>query len=387
MNDARGGKGDAPGVVRVRAGGGSADYDVVVEAGLLERLPELLAERAPAHAYAVVSDSNVAELHGRRVTDALTRSGARADLHIFPAGERHKTRATWGGLTDDLLAAGHGRDSVVVAVGGGVTGDLAGFVAATFMRGVPVVQVPTSTVAMVDAAVGGKTGVDAPAGKNLVGAFHPPRVVAVDPRTVATLPRARRAEGWAEAVKHGAILDGAYLERLEHEAEALLEGRPEAVERAVRRSVELKADVVGRDEREGGLRQILNFGHTFGHAFEAASGYALSHGDAVALGMVLEARLGESIGVTRDGTARRVAAAVTRLELPSGPPGPLVARGGMDVEALLAYTRVDKKGRGGRPRWVLLREPGMVARRDGVWSHEIDDAAVESVLREALADA
>jgi 3-dehydroquinate synthase len=302
-------------------------------------------------------------------------AGERVSLHTFPAGEAHKSRESWLDLTDDLLAGGLGRDGAVVAVGGGVTGDLAGFVAATFMRGIPVVQVPTSLVAMIDASVGGKTGVDVPGGKNLVGAFHPPRVVVADPAVVETLPREERAQGLAEAVKHGAILDGAYLERLGAEGADLLDARARAVEWAVERSVELKADVVGRDEREGGLRQILNFGHTLGHALEAASGYGVPHGTAVARGMVLEARLGEELGVTAAGTAEHLSEVLGRVGLEPGTPGPV------DVEGILGWTRVDKKVRGGRVRYVLLREPGAVARApDGGWSHAVDDAAVRRIL-------
>jgi 3-dehydroquinate synthase len=271
-----------------------------------------------------------------------------------------------------------GRDAVVVAVGGGVTGDLAGFVAATYLRGVPVVQVPTSLVAMIDASVGGKTGVDVDAGKNLVGAFHPPRVVVADPRTVATLPRTERAQGLAEALKHGAILDADYLDRLVAEGAELMEGEEEAVHAAVLRSVQLKARVVGEDEREAGIRQILNFGHTLGHVLEAASGYALGHGSAVAAGMVLEAELGERVGVSEPGTRE----ALERALEPFGLGGvPALDR---PLEELVSYLSADKKARAGRPRFVLLERPGTVSRAGG-WSREVDDGAVRALLGEALA--
>ncbi|HZD06515.1 MAG TPA: 3-dehydroquinate synthase, partial [Longimicrobiales bacterium] len=335
--------------VRVAAGGVRADYPVVVQRGLLASLDRLVPRYAPAHRYAVIADETVAGLYGGSVRDRLSAGGRSVGLLTFPAGERQKTRASWARLTDALLDGGFGRDSAVVALGGGVTGDLAGFVAATFLRGVPVVQVPTSLVAMIDASVGGKTGVDTSAGKNLVGAFHPPRLVAADPEVVGTLPRAERAQGLAEAVKHGAILDAAYLDLLAEEAAVLLEGDPGAIERVVRRSVELKADVVSGDEREGGLRQILNFGHTLGHALEAATGYRLPHGSSVSVGMVLEARLGEALGVTEAGTASRLGAALSALELPTEVPD------GTAAALLLEFTRADKKRRAGRPRWVLLR--------------------------------
>jgi 3-dehydroquinate synthase len=309
------------------------------------------------------------------VRAALDAVASPASLHTFAAGEASKTRASWAALTDDLLAAGLARDGGVVAVGGGVTGDLAGFVAATYMRGIPVVQVPTSVLAMVDSAVGGKTGVDTPAGKNLVGAFHAPRLVVVDPEAVTTLPRPQRAQGWCEAVKHGAILDEPYLAALERDVVGLLDGSPEPVERAVRRSVEIKAEVVGRDEREGGLREILNFGHTLGHALEAASDYALPHGSAVAVGMVLEAWLGERLGTTEPGTAARLTAVVEALGLPTAAPA------GLGAEPVMAALERDKKVRDGRVRIVLLERPGAVAPGEG-WARPVDRALVLEVLAE-----
>ncbi len=360
--------------VEVRAAG--RDYPVLVGRGVLGTLPGLLAEHAPAHRYAVVSDDRVAELYGGQVVEACRGAGLAADLFTFPRGEASKNRSEWARLTDALLGAGVGRDGCVVAVGGGVTGDLGGFVAATYLRGIPVVQVPTSLVAMIDASVGGKTGVDVEAGKNLVGAFHPPRIVVADPETIATLPREERAQGLAEAVKHGAILDAGYMAELGDAAEELLAGEADAVERAVLRSVELKARVVSEDEREGGLRQILNFGHTLGHALEAASGYRLGHGSAVAAGMLLEAELGERAGVTEAGTREALRAAVEPLGL--GHPGPVEA----SVDELVTYLAADKKARRGRPRYVLLERPGRVA-REGGWSREVDDELVRDVLADA----
>jgi 3-dehydroquinate synthase len=359
--------------VHLARGGG---YPVVVAPGAVDTLPALLERHAPAHRYALIADARVAELHGRRIRQKVEATGRSVSLLTFPPGESLKSRATWSDLTDALLAGGMGRDGCVVALGGGVTGDLAGFVAATFMRGIPVVQVPTSLVAMIDSAVGGKTGVDVPAGKNLVGAFHPPRLVVADPELALTLPASERAQGLAEAIKHGAILDLPYLEGLEASADALLAGEVDITTWAVRRSVRLKADVVSEDEREGGLRQILNFGHTLGHALEAASDYAIPHGSAVSLGMLLEARLGEALGVTASGSAHRVAAAARAFGLPTRYRLPAAA------EELVRATRADKKARQGNVRYVLLREVGSVARGEG-WSHAVPDEAVEAVLAEA----
>jgi 3-dehydroquinate synthase len=370
----------APERVQVKAGGG-ADYPVLVGPGVLDELPDLLRERALAHRYALVGDARVLELHGGRVHALVESTGRPCTLHPFPAGERSKNREHWARLTDELLATGMGRDGCVVALGGGVTGDLAGFVAATYMRGIPVAQLPTSLVAMIDSAVGGKTGVDVPQGKNLVGAFHPPRFVLADPELALTLPREERAQGLAEALKHGAIQDAEYLASLVASRDALLEGDPTVTAGAVLTSVQVKARVVTLDEREGGIRQILNFGHTLGHAVEHLSGYRIPHGSAVALGMVLEARLGERLEVTEPGTAVALSRAVAAFGLPAElaavapllPPDP----GALLLEAM----QLDKKVRGGEVRVVLLAQVGEVARTGaGGWSHPVPGDRILEVL-------
>jgi 3-dehydroquinate synthase len=342
-----------------------------VAVGGLGELPRLLGEHAPAQRYAVISDDHVAALHGHRLMGSLRGVGVDTSLFTFPAGEASKTRESWTILTDEMLEAGFGRDACVVAVGGGVTTDLGGFVAATFLRGVPVVQVPTSYLAMIDASVGGKTGVDVSAGKNLVGAFHPPRLVLADPAVLRTLSHAERAQGLVEAFKHGAILDVAYFDRLEQEVSALLDAEPDTAEEAVLRSVELKAAVVSEDEREGGYRQILNFGHTLGHALEAASAYDLGHGSAVAAGMVLEAEIGERMGVTEPGTRARLVAVLRRV-LP-------VSMGSVSPPDAMRYLKTDKKVRAGRSRLVLLRRVGETDPGKG-WTHEVDEGLIAEVL-------
>ena len=346
-------------------------YPVLVGSGLLAALPELLTRHAPAHRYAVISDDRVASLYGTGALEACRAAGLDAELFGFPPGEASKTRETWSGLTDRMLEEGLGRDCCVVALGGGVTTDLAGFVAATFLRGVPLVQVPTTYLAMLDASVGGKTGVDAAAGKNLVGAFHPPKLVAADPWVLASLPRAERAQGLVEAYKHGAIADADYFEDLVEARETILEAAPEAASRTVLRSVEIKGRIVSQDERERDLRQVLNFGHTVGHALEAASRYAIGHGSAVAVGMIVEARIGERLGVTDEGTADRLAGALRSLltDLPDG----------LHAEAVAPFLSADKKARGGRPRFVLLSRIGEVATGEG-WCHEVDDSLVMEVV-------
>jgi len=360
--------------IAVTISGASGPYRVLVGRGVLGSIARLLEEYAPAHRYALVSDSNVAPLYGESMVLQLRDAGLNAELFTFEAGERNKSRTTWSDLTDRLLQAGLGRDSCLIALGGGVTGDLGGFVAATYMRGIPVVQVPTSLVAMIDASIGGKTGVDVEAGKNLVGAFHAPKLVVADPDVVATLPRAERAQGMVEAVKHGAIMDAAYFNELEREMSAILDGEAAPLERAVARSVELKSAVVSEDEREAGRREILNFGHTFGHAIEAACAFRVPHGTAVACGMILEARLGVSLGVTGTDVVERLEQVLGGVGLPIGIPD------GAAPENIMTYLASDKKIRHGRTHFVLLSEIGAVHVADGSWSHPVDEDTVLGIV-------
>ena len=295
----------------------------------------------------------------------------------MPAGESNKTRETWASLTDEMLAKGYGRDSAVIALGGGVVGDVAGFVAATFMRGIPVVQVPTTLVAMIDASIGGKTAVDTPAGKNLVGAFHPPAAVFVDPQLLATLPLRELRAGIAEAIKHGVIADEPYLHQVESSASELLSAdgsKSDSMRSLIVRSVEIKADIVSRDEREEGLRKVLNFGHTIGHAIELISGYSLLHGEAVAIGMALESRLAERIGLGESGTA----AAVTRALRSAGLPIDLPPN--FDCDEVVEAMKSDKKGRSGKFRFALPLRIGAMAGAETGWSVLVGDDQLREVL-------
>jgi 3-dehydroquinate synthase len=326
-------------------------YDVHVGARLLDRSGEIIRTAAPAHRYAIISDENVAPLYAARIREALGASST--ELLTIPAGESAKTREQWAHLTDAMLAAGYGRDSTILALGGGVIGDLAGFVAATYMRGVPFVQLPTTLLAMIDASIGGKTGVDTAAGKNLVGAFHRPRAVIVDPFVLATLPANHLRAGLAEAIKHGAIADAAYFSRIDESIPSVLaDPAGDAMRALILRSIEIKASIVLQDEREGGIRRNLNFGHTLGHAIESESGYELLHGEAIAIGMVLEARLGERLRVTAPGTALRLRDAIQRGGLPHSLPEHL------DSDRIVAATRRDKKARAGVVEYALVAEIG-----------------------------
>ncbi len=348
-------------------------YDVVIEVDALERLGELAEAAAPANRYVIISDDTVAPLYGERVQASL--GAGRSQLLVVPAGEREKSRDRWAQLTDAMLALGVGRDAAVVALGGGVIGDLSGFVAATYLRGIPVVQVPTTLLAMVDASIGGKTGVNTRSGKNLVGAFHRPAAVLIDPVVLDSLAYEHLSAGFAEVLKHGVIADEAYFSDVSARAPALLARRdPDELGKVVGRSIEIKAAVVDRDEREHGERQVLNFGHTIGHAVELLSGYALLHGRAVAIGMVAESACGELIGVTRKGTAQAVAEALSSAGLPVQLPSSVSA------DAVIEATARDKKSRDGRVRYALPARVGTMARGEQSWTFDVPSDVVLQAL-------
>ena len=352
-----------------------ASYDILIGPGLMQQLDRILAEYCPAAAYAIISDSHVGKLYGEDLLAALSAVGYRAELFTFPAGEWNKTRDTWAALSDQMLAAHFGRDSAVIAVGGGVVNDVAGFVAATYLRGVRLVQVPTSLLAMIDSSIGGKTGVDVPAGKNLLGAFHQPRVVVADTELLGSLSSVQLAAGLAEAVKHGVIADAEYFAFLEREYAAIFAKHAPALERVVERSVEIKAGVVAQDEREKGKRAILNFGHTVGHAIEATSKYEVLHGEAVAIGMVYEGRIAETLGIAAAGTAGRIKAVLERLHLPVERPD------ASRVDDLIAAMRNDKKVRAGEIRFALPRAIGMAYGDDTQgWTAAVAPEEVHRIL-------
>lgn len=350
-------------------------YDVIVARGILPDLPGLLRERCAAHRYAVVTDSHVGALYGARVIGLLEGAGLSARLFTFPAGEWNKVRETWSELSDRLLAAHLGRDGAVLGLGGGVAGDLAGFVAATLHRGIPYALIPTTVLAMIDASIGGKTGVDTPAGKNLIGAFHQPRFVLADIELLSTLPRNQIASGLAEAVKHGVIADAAYAARLGASAAACLARSLDDLEAAVAASVRIKGAIVASDVAERGRRQVLNFGHTVGHALEARSGYGLLHGEAIAVGMAVETWLAEDCGVAQPGTRRQVLDLLAHCDLPAAVPA------AVSTSDLVEGMRHDKKVRAGVVRFALPCAIGRMAQSaDGAWTVEIEPDRIERAL-------
>jgi 3-dehydroquinate synthase len=341
------------------------EYPIYQGDGLLGRAGELLAGPGRAGAVAVVTNPTVGAIYGERLRESLAGAGFSPALCEMPDGEIHKTLDTVRKLYAAFARAGLDRGSRVVALGGGVVGDTAGFAAATYMRGLPFVQVPTSLLAMVDSSVGGKVGVDLPEGKNLVGAFKQPVAVVVDPAVLATLPPVELRSGMAEVVKAGVIGSPALLEAVEQKSRKLAW----MVEQAVR----VKIAVVEEDPYEQGRRAVLNLGHTFGHAFELLSGYRLRHGEAVSAGMVVAARLAVALGRCHWGTVARIEKVLVGLGLPLRPPD-------FEPEAVWQAMAADKKRRDGRLRFVLPEEIGRVVVLDDV-SRE---AALETlaILRE-----
>ena len=341
---------------------GEDRYPIWVGAGEIARLPDRLRQLGLDGTVYLIADEHVMDAHGDRLVEALDGGGFRGASYVVPAGEASKRPSVVEELYGWLAESRAERRDTILAFGGGVVGDLAGHVAATYLRGMPLVQAPTTVLAMNDAAIGGKVAVDLPAGKNLVGAFHQPRAVIADVDLLATLPRRALAEGLAEVVKHGLILDPGLMDEIERHAGALVAPRLDAelMARVTARSARLKSLVVSADPREQGLRAILNYGHTIGHGIEAATGYAdFLHGEAVAAGMIGAARIGERMGLHDSEIVARLADVLRALGLPLSAPG-------VDPEAVLGAMRLDKKVERGRMRFVLLEEIGRPVVRDDV---------------------
>jgi 3-dehydroquinate synthase len=338
---------------------GERSYPVHIGTGLLGR-GDLIAPVLSRKSAAVVTNSTVAPLFLDRFAAALAREGVEVVRIVLPDGEDHKDWQTLDKVFDALLKARCGRDTTLVALGGGVIGDIAGFAAATYQRGVQYVQVPTTLLAQVDSSVGGKTAINHPLGKNMIGAFHQPRLVLADMDTLKTLPERELRSGLAEVIKHGLIRDAVFFAWLETNIERLLSRDAEALAHAVLRSVEIKAEVVAQDERESGLRRVLNFGHTFGHAIETGLGYgAWLHGEAVAAGMAMATDLSRQLGYLSDADADRIRSLLERAGLP-------VAAKGIAPARMHQLMTVDKKVKEGRIHFVLLERLGTAILRDDV---------------------
>ncbi len=358
-----------PFIQHVQIGDG---YDVVVEWGGLGRLARYLKPLQLPPRLFIITDTNLQRLYAPSLLSGLAEAGYEPHLYAVAPGEASKSLEQLSAIYDWLVEQRAERREAIVALGGGVVGDLAGFAAATYLRGMPLVQVPTSLLAQVDSAIGGKTGINHPGGKNLIGAFYHPQLVLADPATLLTLPERERTEGWAEVVKYGIILDAGLFARLEAHAALLRDFRPPPAAllcQLIARSIALKVAVIEQDEREQGLRAILNYGHTVGHALENVAGYGTwLHGEAVSLGMVAAAALAQQAGIFAPDGAQRQNRLLAALGLPTS------CAGVAPVEAILAAIQLDKKIAAKRVRWILPQRIGQVT------TSALPDELVQRVL-------
>lgn len=355
----------------------SLSYPVYVGWGILNKIGMLMKSAGLKNAAYVITDSNVQKLHAKKVIDSLKEAGFAADCYVVSAGETSKDISEAIKIYDWLVKHKAERGHTIVALGGGVVGDLAGYVAATYLRGLPLVQAPTSLLAMTDSAIGGKTGVNRPEAKNLVGAFYQPRMVISDVQTLTTLSKRHYVEGWAETIKHAITMDPDLFELLEMRAKQLLALEPDITTEVIKRSSALKGNIVAKDERETlGLRELLNYGHTTGHGIEAATAYkTYLHGEAVSIGMMAAARIGQLTGITPQGLVVRQRALLKKFGLPLSAPG-------VSQESIRKAMALDKKVSNKTIKWVLLSGPGKTVTRNDVPA-EIVDKVIHSITRES----
>jgi 3-dehydroquinate synthase len=354
---------------------GERSYAIHIGPGLLAR-PELMLPFLGSRRAVVVTNEVVGPLHLEALARALEGAGVRLGTVVLPDGEVHKNWQTLNRIYDELLQQRCERSTTLIALGGGVIGDLVGFAAATYLRGVPFIQVPTTLLAQVDSSVGGKTGINHPLGKNMIGAFYQPRLVLADTATLGTLPDRELSAGLAEVIKYGLIRDLAFLEWIERHVDELVGRDPDALAYAIERSCANKAEVVAQDETESGVRALLNLGHTFGHAIEAGTGYGTwLHGEAVAAGTIMAAQLSADLGWIMPADVERIRSLFARAGLPTA--GPV-----LEIQRYLELMRLDKKVAAGRIRLVLLRALG-----EGVLYAEAGDEAIGAAIAACSVDA
>jgi len=360
---------DALPLDRVAIALGDRSYDILIGQQLLNS-QSTWANLPKAAAALIVTNDTVAPLYAERLQDALAPLYKSVHTVVLPDGENHKDWQTLNLIFDTLLGKGADRKTVLFALGGGVVGDMTGFAAACYMRGVPFVQVPTTLLAQVDSSVGGKTAINHPIGKNMIGAFYQPQRVVCDLDTLQTLPQREMSAGLAEVIKYGPIADMQFLDWIDEHLNALMARDPQALAHAVKRSCEIKAWVVSQDEREGGIRAILNFGHTFGHAIEAGLGFGeWLHGEAVGCGMVMASHLSQRLGLVNEAFVSRFTALIARAGLPTVGPK-------LGADEYLHHMRVDKKAEAGEIKFVLIDKPGSAVVRsapDALVAQVIDD--------------
>jgi len=360
---------NTPHLERVAIDLGDRSYSILIGEQLLDAA-STWADLPKASAALIVTNDTVGPIYAQRLQAALTPLYKHVHTVALPDGESHKDWQTLNLIFDELLGQGADRKTVLFALGGGVVGDMTGFAAACYMRGVPFVQVPTTLLAQVDSSVGGKTAINHPIGKNMIGAFYQPQRVVCDLDTLQTLPQREMSAGLAEVIKYGPIADMQFLDWIDSHLDALLARDPKALAHAVKRSCEIKAWVVGQDEREGGIRAILNFGHTFGHAIEAGLGFGeWLHGEAVGCGMVMAAHLSQRLGLVDEAFVSRLTGLIERAGLPTVGPK-------LGADVYLHHMRVDKKAQAGEIKFVLIDTPGSATVRgapDALVAQVIDD--------------
>lgn len=352
----------------LHVGLGDRSYPIIIEDGLMARIGAELATKTIGAKYGIIADDHVASLYGSTIVRSMEEAGVKVELITFPRGEASKNLRTFTDLMSQLAQAGFDRSDALIALGGGVTGDLTGFAAASYMRGIPFVQVPTTLLSQVDSSVGGKTGVDIPEGKNLVGAFYQPKVVYIDTAVLTTLPMAEYSGGLAEVVKYGVIRDREFFEFLEQRIADILALDQTTIQEMIFTCCRIKADVVAEDEKESNIRRILNFGHTIGHAVEAASDFSISHGEAVSIGMVAVLRIAVAAGICERQEAGRVAVLLHNCGLPTEIPHEL------DRNRIKSYLKSDKKTIGNRVFYVMPTRIGDVQITDDVPESLVDEA-------------
>lgn len=348
------------------------EYHIIIKTGLLSRAGEEISRAVRGRRAMVVTEPTVAPLYLERVLISLRDAGFDVHSAEIPGGEQNKTLETVSNLYEGMLDAKLDRSSVLITLGGGVTGDLAGFAAATYLRGIDFVQIPTTLLAQVDASIGGKVGVDLPRGKNLVGAFHQPKCVLIDPEVLTTLPRREFAGGLAEMIKHGIIAGQPLFDFMRDQSDALQRLDADVLETAIARSCEVKAGIVVQDEKESGIRAFLNYGHTVGHGIEAATGFSkYNHGEAVSIGMVTAAIIAEQIGLAEDRVAKSIAELLSSVGLPVAPNKEI------DIDLVIKAMAYDKKVLAGKIRFVLPKRIGDVVITDAVTEADVRTAIEE----------
>lgn len=354
----------------------STSYDIEIKSGILNDRNALMPHlKTYGSRFAVITDDIVSHLYAERLCQHISAYGPEAFLFSFPHGEPNKCRAAKENLENRLFEKGLGRDTCVIAMGGGVATDLGGYIAATYCRGVPLIMIPTSLLAMVDASIGGKTGINVPYGKNMLGCVYQPKKVIIDPTTLNTLPVKELKNGLVEMIKHGVIADAAYLEFLETHADQILALNPKFLESAIYQSCRIKKEIVEEDEKETGKRRLLNFGHTLGHALENLTQYSMSHGEAVAIGMLVESRIAVQSGILSQAAFERIHGILLQYKLPLQLPG------NFSTKTILNAMILDKKSFKGKPRCVMINDIGSAMEYNGNFCTHADEKMLDQALK------